>query len=57
VIPPDDARLARALGTYTRIPVSYAWIEQQNGPLIPQETPPPAASGSYQPPSVLPPES
>ena len=54
VIPPAPPLLAQALGTYTRIPVSYAWIEQINGPLIPQESPPPAASGSYQPPVTLP---
>lgn len=57
VIPPPGELLAVALGTYTRVPVSYAWIEQLNGPLIPQESPPPAASGSYQPPASLPPGS
>jgi hypothetical protein len=54
VIPPAPDLLAQALGTYTRIPIGYAWIEQINGPLIPEEFPPPAASGDYQPPVTLP---
>lgn len=54
LIPPAADLLAQALGTYTRIPISYAWIEQINGPLFPEEQPPPAASGSYQPPVTLP---
>jgi hypothetical protein len=53
VIPPADQLLEQALGTYTRIPAGYAWIEEINGPLIPGETPPPAASGRYQAPIVL----
>jgi hypothetical protein len=53
IIPPLQAQLAQVLGTYTRIPADYAWIEQVNGPLIPGEVPPPAASGSYQPPVTL----
>lgn len=54
IIPPAQDLLAQALGIYTRIPANYAWIEQINGPLIPQEQPPPAASGSYQPPVSFP---
>lgn len=53
VIPPPARELAAALGTYTRIPASYSWIEQANGPLIPGEVPPPAASGRYQTPVTL----
>ncbi len=49
IVPPAEELLAQALGTYTRVPVSYAWIEHINGPLIPEENPPPAASGGYQP--------
>ena len=54
IIPPPAAEVAQVLGTYTRIPADYAWIEQINGPLIPGETPPPAASGSYQAPVTFP---
>ena len=53
VIPPPAGDLARALGAYTRIPADYAWIEQRNGPLFPEEQPPPAASGHYQAPVTL----
>jgi hypothetical protein len=53
IIPPLKGELERVLGTYTRIPADYAWIEQVNGPLIPGEDPPPAASGLYQPPVSL----
>jgi hypothetical protein len=52
-IAPLAADLAQVLGTYTRIPADYAWIEQVNGPLIPGEDPPPAASGLYQPPASV----
>lgn len=48
-IPPPAASLASILGTYTRIPVTYNWAEVINGPLIPAEEPPPAATGSPQP--------
>jgi hypothetical protein len=56
IIPPDMATLGRVLGTYTRLPASYAWAEQVNGPLIPEESPSPAASGRYQPPVLFPPQ-
>jgi hypothetical protein len=49
VIPPPHRELAQALGTYTRIPADYAWLEQVNGPLVPGEDPPPAAYGFRQP--------
>lgn len=48
-IPPDATALASWLGTYTRVPVSYAGLEIINGPLIPEEEPPPAATASLQP--------
>jgi len=41
------------LGTYTRIPVSYSDYETVNGPLIPEETVPPASYGAYQPPATM----
>ena len=47
-IPPPPSSLASILGTYTRIPVVYNWAEVINGPLIPAEEPPPAASGEPQ---------
>jgi len=49
VIPPPHRELASVLGTYTRVPADYAFIEQVNGPLIPEEEPPPAAYGFQQP--------
>jgi hypothetical protein len=49
-IAPLAADLAQVLGTYTRVPADYAFIEQVNGPLIPGEDPPAAAYGMYQPP-------
>jgi hypothetical protein len=52
-IAPLAAELAQVLGTYTRVPADYAWVEQVNGPLIPGEDPPPAAYGMYQPPASL----
>src|SRR6185437_1307680 len=54
IIPPDDATLVRWLGTYTRVPVSYAGLEIINGPLIPGEVPPPAASDNLQPGATFP---
>jgi hypothetical protein len=48
IIPPDAPTLATWLGTYTRVPVSYAGLEVINGPLIPEEAPGPAATGSLQ---------
>jgi len=53
VIAPLAAELAQVLGTYTRVPADYAWVEQVNGPLIPGEDPPPAAFGAYQPPASV----
>jgi hypothetical protein len=53
-IPPEMSRLAAILGTYTRVPVAYGWAETVNGPLIPEEAPPPAASGSPQGPVTFP---
>jgi hypothetical protein len=49
IIPPDAAALYEWLSTYTRVPVSYAGLEVINGPLIPEEAPPPSASGNLQP--------
>jgi hypothetical protein len=53
VIPPPGREVERVLGTYTRVPADYAWFEQVNGPLIPGEDPPPAASGLPQPTASL----
>ena len=53
LIPPSREQLESALGVYTRIPADYAWLEQVNGPLIPGEEPPPAASGLFQPSASL----
>jgi hypothetical protein len=53
-IPPSAAQLAQILGTYTRVPADYSWIEAVNAPLIPEEAPSPASSGSPQPPATLP---
>jgi hypothetical protein len=53
-IPPARQELEQVLGTYTRLPVSYAWIEQANGPLIVEEDAPPVASGGYQAPVTFP---
>jgi hypothetical protein len=49
IIPPDAPTLATWLGTYTRLPVSYHGLEIINGPLIPEESPPPAADSRLQP--------
>jgi hypothetical protein len=49
VIPPPHRELAAVLGTYTRVPADYAFIEQVNGPLVPEEEPPAAAYGFPQP--------
>lgn len=49
IVPPAPQDLARVLGTYTRIPADYAWFEQVNGPLVPEEEPPAAAYGFAQP--------
>jgi hypothetical protein len=54
IIPPDAATVAEWLGTYTRVPVSYEGMEIINGPLIPEEAPPPAASGELEPSVVFP---
>lgn len=45
IIPPSGAQIAALLGAYTRLPVDYSGFEQLNGPLIPEEQPPPSASG------------
>jgi hypothetical protein len=49
IIPPDAATLATVLGAYTRLPVDFSWFEIIRAPLIPEEAPPPAASGRLQP--------
>jgi hypothetical protein len=48
-IPPDAPRLAQVLGTYTRVPADFSWFEIIRAPLIPSETPPPAAGQALQP--------
>lgn len=53
-VPPGAAVVAQILGTYTRVPAGYGWAEIINGPLIPGEAPPPAASGAPQPPVTFP---
>jgi hypothetical protein len=53
LIPPPREELEQALGTYTRIPADFAWLEQVNGPLIPGEEPSPSASGYLQPSASL----
>lgn len=53
-IPPPGDVVAKILGTYTRVPVAYGWAEVINGPLIPGEEPPPAATGEPQPETVFP---
>jgi hypothetical protein len=52
-IPPDADDLAVVLGTYTRLPSDFSWFEVIRAPLIPAETPPPAASARPQPVTVL----
>jgi hypothetical protein len=54
LIPPTGAQLLEILGTYTRVPVDYGWTEVVNAPLIPEEVPPPAASGMPQGPVTFP---
>ena len=53
LIPPGPATLVTVLGTYTRVPADFSWFETIRAPLIPEETPPPAASGRLQPSSAL----
>jgi hypothetical protein len=48
-IPPAQAELAQVLGTYTRLPADFSWFEVIRAPLIPSESPPPAASARPQP--------
>jgi hypothetical protein len=48
-IPPAQAELAQVLGTYTRITTDFSWFEVIRAPLIPSESPPPAASARLQP--------
>jgi hypothetical protein len=52
-IPPAPAELAQVLGTYTRLPASFSWFEVIRAPLIPSESPPPAASARPQPTTTL----
>ena len=54
LVPPTGEQLLQILGTYTRIPVDYSWTEIVNADLIPEETPPPAASGAPQGPITFP---
>lgn len=53
-IPPDAGQLAQVLGTYTRLPADFSWFEVIRAPLIPSETPPPAASARLQPATTFP---
>lgn len=53
-IPPAAAQLAQVLGTYTRVPADFSWFEVIRAPLIPSETPPPAASDRLQPTTAFP---
>lgn len=52
-IPPARSELAQVLGTYTRLPADFSWFEVIRAPLIPSETPPPAASARLQPVTTL----
>jgi len=54
LIPPSQDVLAEVLGAYTRLPVDFSWFEVIRAPLIPAESPPPAASGRLQPSAVFP---
>jgi hypothetical protein len=53
-IPPAAAELAQVLGTYTRVPADFSWFEVIRAPLIPSESPPPAAGDRLQPVTTFP---
>jgi hypothetical protein len=53
-VPPTASELAQLLGTYTRIPADFSWWETIRAPLIPEETPAPAAAAKLQPVTMFP---